>query len=337
MNILIVGSFPTPIGGVTRHTSQLYQKLLNEDISTRKLKTNQSYLKLLVEFVKLIFKKPKLVHIHTSENLLVLMFSIFLFKLITNKLIISIHSGNFINKLNTPLNKLIFKLCLYQVNSIIFMNENQSIEIIAKYPFFKNKINFCSPFIFPEFNKMKYHLKENSLEFNIISMGLWQQLYSYEDVIIELYFLAKKYPNKQFNYNLVISKAVLNLEYKKFIINQINELVISNLNINILENVSNIYEILGKSDLLIRPTNIDSFGICIAESLYVGTPVIATNVCNRAGKSILYSKNNSQELRLLIDNFINNGFSELNNNFLIDDLENGFFQILTNYNKILKN
>jgi glycosyltransferase involved in cell wall biosynthesis len=337
MNILIVGSFPTPIGGVTRHTSQLYQKLLNEDISTRKLKTNQSYLKLVVEFVKLIFKKPKLVHIHTSENLLVLIFSIFLFKLITNKLIISIHSGNFISKLNTPLNKLIFKLCVYQVNSIIFMNENQSNEIIAKYPFFKNKINYCSPFIFPEFNKMKYHLKKNSLEFNIISMGLWQQLYSYEDVIIELYSLAKKYPNKQFNYNLVISTAVLNLEYKKFIINQINELTISNLNINILENMSNIFEILEKSDLLIRPTNIDSFGICIAESLFVGTPVIATNVCNRAGKSILYSKKNSQELRLLIDNFINNGFSELNNNFLIDDLENGFFQILSNYNKILKN
>lgn len=331
-----MGAFPLPIGGITKHTSQLFDELFNNGYDVIKLQTNQSRWKIIKKTVHLLFRKNNLIHIHSSENIYYLLLVSLFFRISGLKILISIHAGNFTYVVNSSkVKKKIFSWIIRMVDCIIFMNLQQSNQIIKIFPKFNYKIKYCSPFIFPNFPKKQYISKHDNLSKNIAVMGLWQHLYSFEDVINEISIISKKYPSKLINLKLIVSTALQDTKYKIYIYNIINSIKTKNINIEIIEDLSNPYDLLEKSDLLIRPTEFDSFGLCIAEALYVGTPVIASDVCPRPGKSILYSKKNPQELKSLIDNFIDNGFCELNNNFLIDDSENGFFQIVSIYNMIL--
>jgi len=57
------------------------------------------------------------------------------------------------------------------------------------------------------------------------------------------------------------------------------------------------WPITKQSDLFVRPTTSDSFGISIQEAISAGTPAIASNVCIRPEGTILFEACNT-------DNFI---------------------------------
>ena len=93
--------------------------------------------------------------------------------------------------------------------------------------------------------------------------------------------------------------------YKK----KIKSLVASNekfYEIQFFEDVHNVHAIFEDSDLFIRSSNIDSFGISVAEAIQVGTPSIATSVCNRPLGTLLYEAENTNELAILIQNEMKN-------------------------------
>jgi glycosyltransferase involved in cell wall biosynthesis len=48
------------------------------------------------------------------------------------------------------------------------------------------------------------------------------------------------------------------------------------------------YPLLMKSDILVRPTNTDSYGISVAEALYFRVPAIASDVCPRPAGTVLF-------------------------------------------------
>lgn len=50
------------------------------------------------------------------------------------------------------------------------------------------------------------------------------------------------------------------------------------------------------SDVMIRPTSTDGFGISIAESLHAGTPAIASDVCERPGGTIVFKARDQADL-----------------------------------------
>ena len=49
-----------------------------------------------------------------------------------------------------------------------------------------------------------------------------------------------------------------------------------------------LWPLLKYATVFIRPTLSDSYGISIAEALYVGTPAVASDVCKRPVGTILY-------------------------------------------------
>jgi len=57
------------------------------------------------------------------------------------------------------------------------------------------------------------------------------------------------------------------------------------------------YPIITKSDLFVRPTNTDGYGISIAEAIHFNIPAVASNVCQRPEGTILFKNQN-------IDDFV---------------------------------
>ena len=58
--------------------------------------------------------------------------------------------------------------------------------------------------------------------------------------------------------------------------------------------------ILTRSDLFMRPTIKDGYGISVAESLYLGTPAVASDVCERAPGAILFRSGDLDNLHMKV-------------------------------------
>lgn len=56
------------------------------------------------------------------------------------------------------------------------------------------------------------------------------------------------------------------------------------------------WPIIERSDLFLRPTNSDSFGVSVAEAIDLGTPAIASDVCPRQPGTILFRSRDSADL-----------------------------------------
>ncbi len=67
----------------------------------------------------------------------------------------------------------------------------------------------------------------------------------------------------------------------------------------ILEDSNTILQVLAEHDVFIRPSFLDSYGLCVAESLLVGTPAIATDVCRRCSQAMLYRQGDFDTLQEL--------------------------------------
>ncbi len=67
------------------------------------------------------------------------------------------------------------------------------------------------------------------------------------------------------------------------------------------------YPLLMKSDILVRPTNTDSYGISVAEALYFGVPAIASDVCPRPAGTVLFKNRDVEDfidrVKMVWDNY----------------------------------
>ena len=66
------------------------------------------------------------------------------------------------------------------------------------------------------------------------------------------------------------------------------------------------YPILKKSDIFIRPTNTDGYGVSIAEAIYYNVPSLASDVCERPEGTILFESRNQEDLTEEIIQLIGN-------------------------------
>jgi len=93
--------------------------------------------------------------------------------------------------------------------------------------------------------------------------------------------------------------------------------------------------LLQQSDLFVRPTLADSFGVSVAEALYLGTPVVASDVCARQEGAVLFRSGDVQDLvakiRAVIENYANikATLTEIN-------LPNNAEQLLALYYELIK-
>jgi glycosyltransferase involved in cell wall biosynthesis len=208
------------------------------------------------------------------------------------RVLLSLHSGvgydKWLNS-NSPYHRL-NKLLLPLLDRLIFMNPEESDRIRKRYPFLSERIVTVNPFIAPPQSAIPdlETIVRPAGEMKIATIGVWEQRYNVEEAVLAAvrFHRETKVPT-----SITVLQSTIRLEpaYKERVMAQI-EAARASIEVVILEDSNSILEVLAEHDVFIRPSFLDSYGLCVAESLLVGTPAIATDVCRRCSQAMLYQQ-----------------------------------------------
>jgi glycosyltransferase involved in cell wall biosynthesis len=67
-----------------------------------------------------------------------------------------------------------------------------------------------------------------------------------------------------------------------------------------------LWPFFGMVDVFVRPTSTDGYGISVAEAIFSGTPAVASDVCKRHEKAVLFQARNQADLEEKVRQLLNN-------------------------------
>jgi glycosyltransferase involved in cell wall biosynthesis len=241
----------------------------------------------------------KLFHFNTSSRNIPFLFLAPLIRILKGKVLLSFHSGALAANLDKIgfMQSAAFWFSLRFADCVLFMNKRESDSVAAKYPQFSKKFRTIHSFIIPARKEIIPPARNPDI-FTVTTMGAWLLYYSFEDVIAVLERVAEKYPKQKFQLNIASALFNWDWDYKREICAKIGEVNRANRNFKITykENVEDTLTFLASSDLFIRSSSVDSFGLCVAEAVFLGKPAIATNVCRRVDGTYLYAPHDLKKL-----------------------------------------
>jgi glycosyltransferase involved in cell wall biosynthesis len=324
--VAIFGTFPPPIGGRSIHIKRLRRYLLesglevniysnsdeNQNIPSMKIKPTRNI------FFDIFKERYDLLHFHDRDFKLI-SFLIFFSKVFKYKTVLTYHSFRDDPEKYSLLKKLLFKFCVKHLDHIICVGDNES-DKLSKYVN-QEKLEVISSYLNP---------REDKEDFNSIPNEVWgfiknanfliagngnirfhnnQDLYGL-DLFIKLLFRLKEYGRKDIKLLFALldvgSQGEKEKVYYQMLLKQIEELDLQD-NIYIYEaKDTELYPLLKYTNLFIRPTNTDSFGISVAEALFYKIPTIASDVCKRAKGTILFKSRDIDNLYETVISVINN-------------------------------
>ncbi|GAB6168179.1 glycosyltransferase family 4 protein [Clostridium carnis] len=318
--ISLVGLYPPPIGGISIHIKRLKEYLESigyevnlyneskEESEGENIHNIKSYVSL---FIKLLKSDSDIIHFHTINYKVRSI--LWIFKFITNKkIILTVHGQSYLDQMKKS-NFIIKKMLVYtlqKIDNTIFVDE-KNVKFLRDSGYDMNRIVYIPSFIFPYKNNKEEVYPNivnefmNSPKLKIVINGSIafyddNEVYGFYKTLKILKCLLDEGVN---NKEIILLIAILdskNLNSKqKEYYDKLKRFIVEN---NMKENVviyevenTELYPIVNNSDLFIRPTIVDGFGVSIAEALFVGTPALATNVCKRPKGTILFNVNNNSE------------------------------------------
>jgi len=96
-----------------------------------------------------------------------------------------------------------------------------------------------------------------------------------------------------------------------------------------------LYPIIMRSDVFVRPTNVDGYGISIAEAIYFKVPAVASNVCPRPEGTILFKNRDIDDFTSKAKDILNN-YEEHKKRLETITLEDNAEKIIKVYQKLGK-
>lgn len=258
MKIIIFGSIPPPIGGVTKSIQNLLVALKSQSIST-KLFTKVSFL-----------NRYDIAHIHYSKSWKRFM-GIIVGKIIAKKVIFTLH-GNLYR--NDTFNYFSSKI----TDGIIFLNTTTE----NKYKsMFKNSIVLSS--IFSEgMNEVRIEKQY----FKRIENKIYLLVYAYNKVfqnskdIYGINFILENFDSFNEKYKIVLLDP--KGAYQDDITENIaDKLIYLNFEVDFLS-------LLKQIDIYLRPTATDGSSVAIQEALILEKSVLASDVVERPSEVIIY-------------------------------------------------
>jgi hypothetical protein len=303
--ILIIGTMPPPIGGVTIHVERLINHL--DDIFEYK------FVNLSILFAKNSIQdiiRAKIIHLHTSNVYARLFFSLFtLFKL---KSILITYHGNLL-RYNSFLNFL--DLLSVSFCSVPIVLNKHSESIALKY---NSKTRLISSFIPPKNNiPLPHNIKRDIQILNNKGRVFCTNAYNIsfdaqKKEIYGIYDLLILFRNNSFG-KLVISDPTGNY---KIYINDIDA-ELTNSAYWICED-HDYMEVIRLCTASIRNTTTDGDSISVREALYLSKPIYATDVVDRPYGVITYK--NITDLKELLINYKPKNIINKNNTSTVNDL-----------------
>lgn len=292
--LLIFGTLPPPIGGVTISLKNLFKSLSSKKNKEVFLFSKNTIFK---------FKRFDIGHIHYLKRWKIIV-AILISNFICKKTILTYHGVDFY-----PEKNLLDRLILFLLDGIIVLNKelfNKCIEyqpkIIKLTPIFEEGITDDS---------------EENLYFRKLEDKKYLLLYAFDKVYtdnIEVYgcnFILNLFNELPENFILVF------IDPKSAYENDISEIP-SNKIIYINKYVK-FTNLLKNVDIYLRPTNFDGNSVATLESISLNTPVLASNSVERNEAIFLYQNNNKIDFIEKLISIIENK-QENNISFKIDSI-----------------
>jgi hypothetical protein len=354
--ILIMGPYPSPIGGVSIHIQRFVDYLLKNNYTNFSIfdeskegdkvipESHRPYYfkknKLLFLLKLFFFNKYKMIHYH-SGNWYVRFILIMIGKIHQTKLIFTFHSlRDDINNFNL-IKKALAKIVINNVDQIIAVGNNEK-EKLINFNCKKEKISVIPAFISPliESNRGN-HVTDDLMQFVelydhvIIANASGIRFYNNNDLYgidmcVDLMIDIKHRLDKKVGLIFFLSQ-VEDEEYLNKLKRKISNGNISNDFLFVTEKRP-LHTILRYSSLLIRPTNSDGDAISVREAIFYKIPVIASDAVIRPDGTILFKNRDISDLIekviLVIENYKH--YKEKSNNVNQMDYAYELFKIYSN-------
>lgn len=309
--ILIVGVYPPPLGGVSVHIYRLIKLLKSKeydidcyDTSKEESFKGQKYFRL---FSRIILGKYDIIHFH-ENNLIFFKICLFIKKFYPNiEIYLTSHNPRLL-KFNTKKqlrDKLKF---LTRINALIVVGKDILVEYQTYNIKLPEKVFVKNAFIEPPLEEEEKilstypitlfkFLKKHS---PIVTANAFQiSFYNNEDLYgldMCIEFTAKiksLIPNIGFVFAL--ANDSVNISYIEKMKSRIKELGINN-NFYFLNGQRELWPLLKKCDIVIRPTNTDGDSLSIREAIFFNKPIIASDIVKRPKETILFKTRNLTDL-----------------------------------------
>ena len=287
------------------------------------------------------FAKEDIIHYHSSNWILRIIFGLMTF--LGKKTIISIHGESLNDSLKSAgwFRTKIIIFALKRTSFIIALNPKIK-ELALSLGIAPEKIEVIPSFIPPT-------VREEDIA--AIPESVWDFIDSHNPVISANAFRINFYNNQDLygidmcidlcanlkhyyrEIGLVFSLPDIgDHEYFNKMKQRIAENCIENNFLFITEQYQ-LYPILMKCDAFVRPTNVDGYGISIAEAIYFKVPAVASDVCSRPEGTILFSSRDMGEFTSKVKDVLDN--CDLYKEKLeAINLEDNFSQIMKVYQKV---
>ncbi len=203
----------------------------------------------------------------------------------------------------------LLRRCLFRCNEVYFSGAHLQDKYI-KAGFMRDDKNysFSSPFIEPDLkdidqivsrypSELFAFLKKHSPvvganAFKIVLDHDGVDLYGVDMALALLENLRNTYPDSGLIFAIAVDQDT---EYVREIKEAINYKGLSE-HFMFMIGVDELWPFFGMVDLFIRPTSTDGYSISVAEAIFSGTPAIASDVCERHEKAVIFRSRNQDDL-----------------------------------------
>lgn len=309
MKIELWGTYPPPIGGVSMHLYRLVHQLYRRGVPVLLRNFGKScpkvpYVKTAshpsLEFVLLLLKRKRIIHLHSnrfSALFLLLIFGI------RHRIGITLHNQNLVKE-KSFVKRMVIKMFLRRASFVIMNDKDYCRRLCNAFGCGDTNFHILPAFLPPEDSEY-LGLGDDVLKFRqqhsfLISANAYKlryengvDIYGF-DLLIRLVQAIK---NRGIDVGLVFCLPMIGNEaYYRQCLQEIEERGIFDNVLILKKEIPNGFEIWKLSDLFIRPTSTDIEGISVKEALYCGTPVIASDVCERPDAAVLFHNRDYDDL-----------------------------------------
>ncbi len=314
--ILFIGPLPPPTGGISIHIKRLSELLKNDyrleyvdESSTVKQGIFNIRSLNIFKYLPLI-TRADVIYIHSGTHIL-RSFHIVMAKLFFRKIILTLHAYPFNNK---KIVKYLEEAIYQQANKIILVNANLFDKI--KLP--RQKCVVQNAFLPPVMETEpeipatidEWIKRAKAVGKVLMCANAWQlEIYENEDLygldmcIDAMNKLKKDGLAAGFIFNVASTDKLkdLYLKYQE----RINELGLTEDFLLINEKLSFV-KLIEKTDIVLRPTNTDGDALTVREALFLGKPVVASDVVERPAGTIFFKTRDVDDMTVKLAVLINN-------------------------------
>jgi len=334
MKIAIIGPYPKPYGGISVHIRNFtlyYLKTHHDKLKINIYNTsNQKELVDDYDFIKripssrlkinfilrplglikpLIHFKPDIIHYSGSASWVMRIITLLFSKTLRAKSILSIHGAGFKNNIfgknlvkTLSLTQKIIWVFIKNYNHIVCDNHYQ-IRNLKVLGYGDSKISLISEFIPPimreeDYEKIPDYIQNffTKNQINLYGMG-WDanidgvDLYGIDMMLKLMQQIKLRY--NELKIGLTLKLLNVSDKYLEKLNKEITEKSLDNILI-IERDIREVYPLIEKADIMIRPTCTDGDSVSIREALYFNTEVITSNAVSRPKGCIVF-KNRDQD------------------------------------------